>query len=236
MKRVSGQARRSRVTNSLTTAAACLAPSIWLGLRVARQHRLAAEHVQRQVAVVVVVGVELREFLLSVQRHIGSVDVEHQLGRRHPMCGDELRDQHFVQRPGLGTSGAVLEPAEGGRRSQWHIAADGGLHQHVATQRLVVVQILVAAAQAVHALREKLLQAVFDATGLAWIGQRSRRRAGQADVAIDLAQQHQAAVAAQLSAAEVGLDDAPPQASEIDLALRTLWHRQSSVVIGLEYL
>jgi hypothetical protein len=33
MKRVAGQTWRSRVKNSLTTAAACLAPSILLGLK-----------------------------------------------------------------------------------------------------------------------------------------------------------------------------------------------------------
>lgn len=79
------------------------------------------------------------------------------------MCGDELRGQHFVQRPGLRSRGAVLEPAEGGRRGQRHIAADGGLHENVAPQSLVVVQVLVAAAQTVYALRDQLLQAVFDA-------------------------------------------------------------------------
>jgi hypothetical protein len=47
---------------------------------------------------------------------------------------------------------------------------------------------------------------------------------------IDLAQQQQAAVAAQVSAAEVRLDAATTQAAEVDLVLRTPWQRRSSVV------
>jgi hypothetical protein len=46
---------------------------------------------------------------------------------------------------------------------------------------------------------------------------------------IDLAQQQQATVAAQVSAAEVRLDDATTQAAEVDLVLPALWHRRSSV-------
>ena len=42
--------------------------------------------------------------------------------------------------------------------------------------------------------------------------------------------------AAQVAAAEVGLDQAPAEAAELDLALRTLWHRQSSLVAGVRYL
>ena len=76
----------------------CLAPSILLKPQVTRQHRLPAEHVQRQVAVGVIVGVEGTEFLLSVQRHVLGVDVEHEFFGPVIAAGDELRDQHFVQR------------------------------------------------------------------------------------------------------------------------------------------
>ncbi|WP_395690738.1 hypothetical protein [Piscinibacter sp.] len=75
-----------------------------------------------------------------------------------------------------------------------------------------------------------------DALGVARVRQRSGRRTGQSDVPIDLAQQQQPTVAAQIAAAEVRFDDAAAKPSEFDPALRTLWHRQSSVVIGLEYL
>ena len=214
MKRVVGQTWRSRVTSSLISAAACLAPSILLGRKHARQHRLAAEHVQRQVAVMVVVGVELRQLLRAVQRHVRGVDVQHQLLRCGLVAGDELLDQHAVQCPGLRACGAVLQAAERRRRGQRLVATDGGLHQHIVAQRLVVVQVLVAAAQAVQALRQQVAQAVADALGVARIGDRSGRRAAQPQVLIDLAQQQQPAIAAQVPAAEVGLNDAPAKAPE----------------------
>jgi uncharacterized membrane protein len=104
------------------------------------------------------------------------------------VTGDELRGQHFVQRPGLRARGAVVQAAQSRRRGQLVVAAHGGLHQHVAAQRLVVVQVFVAAAQAVDALREHLAQAVHDARRLARVGQHRCRRTAQSDVPIDLAQ------------------------------------------------
>jgi hypothetical protein len=63
---------------------------------------------------------------------------------------------------------------------------------------------------------------------------RDRRRSGpaQPQMLIELTQQQQAAVAAEVSTGEIGFDNAPTIAPEIDLRVRTLWHRQSSVVIG----
>lgn len=58
MNRVAGQARPSRLTINLIAAAGCWAPVDFAGPQPARQHRLVAEHLQRQVAAVVVVGVE----------------------------------------------------------------------------------------------------------------------------------------------------------------------------------
>jgi hypothetical protein len=103
-------------------------------------------------------------------------------------------------------------------------------------QRLVVVQVLVAAAQCVQALRQQIAQALSDAFGIARVGDRRGRHAAQTKVSIHLAQQQQPTAAAQIPTAEVGLDHAPPKAAEIDSVLCTLWHRQSSVVTGVRYL
>jgi transposase len=206
------------------------------GPQVARQHRLAAEHVQRQVAVVVVVGVELRVFLVAVQRHVRRVDVEHQFRGGLLVRGNELFDKHTVQRPGLRARSPILQPAERGGRGQRLSAPNRGLHQHIVAQRLVVVQVFVAAAQPVQALRQQVAQTVADALRIARIGNRCSGRAAQAQVPIDLAQQQQPAVAAQVPTAKVGFNDTPAEVAEIDLVFRTLWHRQSSVVSGVEYL
>ena len=46
------------------------------------QYMLAAENIQRQIAVVVVVAVEEAPFLLAVQRQIGRVHIQDDLRRR----------------------------------------------------------------------------------------------------------------------------------------------------------
>jgi hypothetical protein len=93
---------------------------------------------------------------------------------------------------------------------------------------------LVAAAHCVQALRDQIAQAASDALRIARVGDRRGGHAAQAKVPIYLAQRQQPAVAAQVPAAEVGLDDVPPKAAEIDSVLCTLLHRQSSVVMGAQ--
>ena len=107
-----GQARRSRCTQQLDHGRSVLRAVDATAPEHARQHRLAAEDVQRQVAVMVVVGVELGALLLAVQRHVGSVDVEHQFGRCRPVAGDELIDEHAVQRDCLCSARPRLQAAQ----------------------------------------------------------------------------------------------------------------------------
>jgi len=64
------------------------------GAQVRAQQLLATEHVQRQVAVAVVVAVEEAALLLAVQRVVGGIEVQHQFLRRGVEAGDELIDQH----------------------------------------------------------------------------------------------------------------------------------------------
>ena len=75
------------------------------GPQVGAQQLLAAEHVQRQVAVAVVVAVEKAPFLLAVQPVAGGVEVQHQFIGRGFEAGDELFDQHLVQPPCLISTG-----------------------------------------------------------------------------------------------------------------------------------
>jgi hypothetical protein len=55
-------------------------------------------------------------------------------------------------------------------------------------------------------------------------------------VLVDLPQQQQPTVTAEIPTTEICLDDASSKTSEIVLGIRTLWHRQSSVGIGVSYL
>ena len=237
MIRASGQAWRSRVHQQLDHGRGVLGPVDAAAPEHARQHRLAAEHVQRQVAVVVVVGVELAALLLC-----------RAAARRRRRCrapapraaclvaGDELIDQHAVQRHGLRARGARLQAAQRGRAGQRIDPAHGGLHQHVVAQRVVVVQVFVATAQAVDALGQQVAQAVRDARRIARIAEHRRSRTAQPDALVHPTQQQHAAVRADVAALEVGLDHASPKPPQLHRPIGTLWHRQSSVVIGVKYL
>ena len=151
------------------------------------------------------------------------------------VAGDELLDEHAVQRHRLRSRGARLQAAQRGRARQRIDSADRGLHQQVVSQRVVVVEIFVAAAQPVDALRQQISQAVRDARRIARIAQHRGRRAAQTDALVDSSQQQQAAVRADVAAFEVGLDHASSNPPKSIRPIGTLWHRQSSVVIGVRY-
>jgi len=79
-----------------------------------------AEHVQRQVAVVIVIAVEEAAFLLAVQRHIGGVDVQHDLLGGVPVSFHKHIHQQLVDP--LFPEGDLLvavRPASGCSRFSW---------------------------------------------------------------------------------------------------------------------
>ena len=53
----------------------------------------AAEHVQRQVAIAVVVAVEEPAFLMAVQRIVGGIEIENDLRRRRLVRIEEQVDE-----------------------------------------------------------------------------------------------------------------------------------------------
>ena len=56
----------------------------------------AAEHVERQVAELIIIAMEEAAFLPAVQRDVGVVEVEHDLARRTVMRLQEKLDQQFI--------------------------------------------------------------------------------------------------------------------------------------------
>lgn len=213
-----------------------------LGRSSAGQHRLAAEHVQRQVAVVVVIGVELLEFLPAVQRNVRGIDIQNQLFGWTGKAGNEMVNQHLVQRPGIGAAGTGLEPTEGGRTGQCLIAPDGRLHQQVRAQRVVIVQIFVAAAQAVQTLGDEIAQAVANPPPGTPIGQRLGGQTRQTGARINLSQQHQPAIGTEVTTLEIGLQMTASKAPKVQLFSGTIWHRRylpeilfrTSILCGLK--
>ena len=67
------------------------------------------------------------------------------------------------------------------------------------------------------------------------IAEHGCRRATQTNALIGAAQQQNATVRTDVAALEIGLDDAPAKPPQIHRPIGTLWHRQSSVEIGVRY-
>lgn len=122
----------------------------------AGEHRRACEDVERQIAIVIVIAVELRQLLVAVQGHVGGVDSRSRINRSFLLCRNELFDQHAVQGHDIGARRARLQAREGRAAGQFLDSAHGGLHQGIVAQPVVIVQILVAAAQAVQALGDQI--------------------------------------------------------------------------------
>ena len=141
-----------------------------------------------------------------------------------------------MQRRRLRWRGAGLQPAERGRRGQGLSAAHGRLHHQIAAQHVVVAHVRPAQAQAVDALRQQAVHAVLDAGAAAPITERKRRCAAQAQPFIDLLEQQHATVADDVATVECGLDNTSANAAKLNSLIGTLWHRRSSVFIGVRYL
>ena len=199
------------------------------GAQVGAQQLLAAKHVQRQVAVAVVVAVEEALLLLAVQRVVGGVEVQHQLLGRGLEAGDELLDQQTLQPHRAGSVGPTLQPAQRGRAGHLAVHAHGRLHRHIAAQRAVVVQVLPAQCQAVHALAQHVAHGVRDQQRVARIGNAATGRFDQSKLAIHRRQQHHSTIAGHAATIESALHNPSAQAAEVDHSkltrFGTVWFR-----------
>ena len=136
-----------------------------------------AEHVQRQIAVAIVVAVEEATFLVAVQRIVRGIEVENDLlGRRPVRLEEEVDEQPLDRRAVMAdlmvTARArrrVLEPVQralAGQRSTvlaLGLELAGERRQHrVVAQLIVIDQVLVAKRDAEHPLRHHGLDRVLD--------------------------------------------------------------------------
>ena len=130
----------------------------------------AAEHIERQVAVAVVVAVEEPPFLVAVQRVVGGVEIEHDLLRRlRVRVEEEVHEQRLDRRAvvgdpavAVGFRGTVLEPVERALAGERRAAAVPRLEpaerhpeHRVVAQPVVVDQVLVAERDAEHPLPDQ---------------------------------------------------------------------------------
>ena len=82
----------------------------------------------------------------------------------------------------------------------------GHRDERVAPQRVMIVEILVTGGQAQHALGKELAEGMLDKEGLACVAKTGGQAAGQSQGAVELTQQEQTAIAAEVSSGEIGDD------------------------------
>ena len=192
---------------------------------------IAAEDVQREVAVVLVVAVEEAAELVAVDRVVGGVEVQDDpLGRPGVGLEEEGHEEAFdvvgaaddllVAAVLVGPDGGQFEAVEGALAGQRlapvalplaglargvGLADDGG-EQGVAAEVVVVVEVLVAQRQGVDPLGDQLLDGVLDEVGVAVVGEAGGELADDPGESLGLAEQQGAAVGGDVAAVEVGED------------------------------
>ena len=178
----------------------------------------AAEHVQRQIAVAVIVAVEEAALLVTMQRIIGGIEIEDDPFRRLLVRLEEEFDEQALDRPGLMADLVIaverrgrcmLEPVQralaGQRRAVGAVRlelADQGRQHRIVAQLVVVDEILVAQREAADALHQHGPDAVLDQFRPASVGEASRQAPHQTDRPVRGPEQQRARVRGHLAAVE----------------------------------
>ena len=100
--------------------------------------------------------------------------------------------------------------------------------QRIAAQLVVIVEIFVAQRQRVDALGEQFRDLVFDELGIAAVFEAVRQPRQQVEAAVDLAQQHGAAVGADHAAVKLGADLAAKMLAKREAGLGALCNRRAA--------
>jgi hypothetical protein len=189
-----------------------------------REQVPAAEHVQRQIAVAIIVAVEEAAFLVAMQAIVGRIQIEDDLLGRGLVRLEEEADEQALDRrrimPDLVITARsqrrMLEPVEralAGQRGTvlaFGLELAGERREHRVVPELVVVdQILVTECDAEHALRHHRRDRVLDLRLRALVEETRREPSRQADRPIGRAEQQTAGVRRDLPAIERGHHLAP---------------------------
>jgi hypothetical protein len=148
----------------------------------------------------------MKETSLRLAMHpvIGRIKIQRPLRGRLRKRSDELLDDHLMHRPGPLPVGAVRQPAERRTASQRTVALDGRLPRQIVTQRVVIIEILIALGQPLDALAHPSQHRMFDALGIARIRQHFGQGLGQPKTPVGLAQPRDAAIAGDVPAGKAG--------------------------------
>ena len=186
-----------------------------------REQVPAAEHVQRQIAVAVIVAVEEAALLVAVQRIIGGVEIEDDpLGRRLVRLEEQRDEQGLDGSPIMpdlmitrGAGWRMLEPVQrafAGQRGAG-LAPGGelagkGRQDRIVPQLIVIDQVFVAERDAEHPLRHHGLDRVLDLGLGAPIGKAGSEPLQQPDGPIRRPEQQRTGVRGDPAAIKPGFD------------------------------
>ena len=184
-----------------------------------RQQVPAAEHVKRQVAVIVVIAVEEAAFLMPVQRVVGGVEIEDDLRRRRRVSiekeidkqpfdlGRVVADLVIARRFGPAQFQPVQRALAGQRRTirapRFELASQHR-HHRVVAQFVMIDQILVAQRDAKYALPDQGRNRVLDQILRSAVLETPGKPINQPDRPVARAKQHRAGIRGHLAAVESG--------------------------------
>jgi hypothetical protein len=184
----------------------------------------AAEHVERQIAVAVVIAVEKTFLLMAVQRVVGGVEVERDLRRRCRMRVEKQIDKQTFDRRRIMTDlviagrflAAQFQTIERRFASQrrtigalgFELAAEHRQHR-VMAQLIMVVQVLIAQRNPEHPLTHQPWHLVHEQIGITIIGEAVGKARHQPDLFVGGAEQHRPGLRGHRATIECGHHLAP---------------------------
>jgi hypothetical protein len=217
------------------------------GPRPRAQQVVAAEDVQREIAAALVIAVGGAAELVAVDRVVGGVEVQDDpLGRSGVGLEEEVHEEAFdvagaagdllVAAASIGTDGGQFQTIQGALAGQGLAAiatalsrpargvglADDGGQERVASQVVMVVEVLIAQGQGIDPLGDQLVGRVFDPVGFAVAGEAGGELMDDAGELLGLAEQQGTAVGGDVAAIEVRDDFAPAEHGKVEVGGVTL--------------
>jgi hypothetical protein len=174
--------------------------------------------------------------LMAVERDVGCVQVEHDLGRRAAVRLQKQVAQQPVQTLGRVTdlviaTGAAnqlqtVQRALAGQRFIQIALATEHRQQRIRAQLLMIVEVLVTQRQPVDALRQHLGQMVLDQQRRPAVAEAARQSPQQVDLAVHLAQKQSPAVGRHLEGGKPRFHAARKMGCKCERFLVTLCHKK----------
>lgn len=186
-----------------------------------QQQMPAAEHIKRQIAVLLVMAVVEAAFLHAVQRDVGVVEIEHDLARRTLVRLEEKIDQQRIDLRGVAIDLVVLRAVALRRMLQTIERAlarkclavraqhRGQLPSQrrkrwVLPQLVVIIEILITKCQGEDPLANQRLNPMLNITRVTPVAETPGEPTDQPQTAINLAQQQPTRVRSDIAAVEPG--------------------------------